>query len=72
MVAYMDTAAFIAIIKSSQKTQSLRAYARNLGVSVGYLSDVYVRRREPGPTICKALGYEKQRTTTTTYTKAKK
>lgn len=37
---------------------SLRKYASSIGISAPYLSDVMNRRRDPGPTICKALGYE--------------
>lgn len=39
------------------EAKSLRRLAAKLGVSPAYLSKVLTRNIEPGPTICKALGY---------------
>ena len=48
----------IAMLKKEQDG-SMRALAREIGVSVAYLSDVYKKRRTPGPTILTYLGLEK-------------
>jgi hypothetical protein len=69
----LDQAAMIAILKQRQGGDSLRVYAKSLGVSVAYLSDIYLGRRTVGNKICDALGYVRQKTTVTTmkFTKSK-
>jgi transcriptional regulator with XRE-family HTH domain len=42
------------------KTQ--QSYARELGISISYLSQVLRGRRPPGPAILNALGLERGRT----------
>jgi len=34
--------------------------AKALGISAAYLSDIMQSRRDPGPTVLKALGFERQ------------
>lgn len=36
------------------------AWARKAGVSPQYVNDVLKRRRQPGDSICRALGYKRQ------------
>jgi hypothetical protein len=40
------------------KAGSLRAWARENHLSAAYVSDVLLGNRQPGPTICEALGIE--------------
>ena len=56
-------------LKKEQGEGSLRSYARNIGCSAAYLSDVYSGKREPGPKLLDHLDLECQITTTKTYTK---
>lgn len=42
-----------------EKAGSQQTAADELGVSLAYVNDVLHLRREPGPTILTALGYEK-------------
>jgi len=44
---------------AERKFPSQAAYARHLGVSPGYLSDVFSGRRDPGPKLLRAWGYSK-------------
>jgi hypothetical protein len=53
----MSTEEFVKLMKSKQGNRSLREFARSLGVSVAYISDIYLERRKPGPKIASALGY---------------
>jgi DNA-binding transcriptional regulator YdaS (Cro superfamily) len=41
------------------KAGSLSAYARQIGCSAAYLSDIVNGRREMGEKVCKALGLER-------------
>jgi hypothetical protein len=41
---------------SVKRAGSQREWARKVGVSEAYLSDVLLRRREPGPAILEPLG----------------
>ena len=61
----MTEADFIELLKRQQKGLSLRAYAKRMGVSVAYLSDVYRGRRAPGPKLLGLNGFARRRTTTT-------
>jgi transcriptional regulator with XRE-family HTH domain len=47
------------MLRERQGGRSLRAFAREIGVSPMYLSDLYHGRREPGPTILSYLQLEK-------------
>ena len=53
-------------LRKDQGKNTLRAYARSLGISAGYLSDIYNNRRDPGADILDHLNIEK--TVTVTYT----
>lgn len=57
--------------KACEKAGSLRAWAREHGLSAAYVSDVIAKRREPGPAICEAFEIEAVRGETT-YRKMKR
>lgn len=40
---------------------TLRQFAEELGVTFGYISDIYNNRRSPGPKILKRFGIGKKR-----------
>lgn len=40
--------------------ESQAACAKALGISPAYLSDILQLRRDPGPTVLKALGFERR------------
>lgn len=42
--------------KACDRAGSIRAWARNHSLSAAYVSDVLLRRRAPGPSICEPLG----------------
>jgi hypothetical protein len=54
-------------LKKKQGQRSLREYARSIGCSAAYLSDVYLGRRAPGPKLLDELGLERQVVTKVTY-----
>jgi hypothetical protein len=54
-------------LKTQQGKDSLRSYARSIGCSAAYLSDVYRGNREPGPLILDHLDLEKTVTVKTEY-----
>lgn len=60
---------FIQLMKSKQGGQSLREFATSIGVSAAYLSDIYLRNRNPGTKVATALGYrvDKKKTVITTF-----
>ncbi len=60
------------IIRKGQGDKSLRAYAREIGVSAPYLSDVLRGNRNPGPKILKFFGLQQTKKVTVTYTVTKK
>jgi len=65
----MNRAQVIELLRKRQGKQSLREFAAALGLSAGYLSDIYCGNRAPGPSILAILGIEK--TTTVEYERAK-
>ncbi len=58
-------------IRSGQGSLSLRDYAKFLGVSVAYLSDVFLGRRAPGPRILEKFNIEKSRKISVIYVQNK-
>ena len=58
----MNLEQVIALLRKRQGKQSLREFAAELGVSAGYLSDIFCGNRAPGATILDLLGIEKQTT----------
>lgn len=56
-------------LKEGQGKDSLRAYARTIGCSAAYLSDVYNGKREPGPKLLDHLDLERKEIKTVTYQK---
>jgi transcriptional regulator with XRE-family HTH domain len=61
MVDMMSKDQLIQVLKEEQDRLGLNqaAFARRLRVSRQYLSDIYLNKRAPGPTILKYLGIEK-------------
>jgi len=59
-------------LKTRQGERSLRQFARELGISAAYLSDVYLGRREPGPKVLQSLGLSKRVGRKVDYLKAPK
>lgn len=59
-------------IRDGQGGKSLREYATSLGITAGYLSDIYCGKREPGPKILKRFNLTKLRTTTIAYVSEKR
>jgi transcriptional regulator with XRE-family HTH domain len=59
-MAYRVTniAGVLEIMKALQKGQTQAQYAKSIGVSPQFLSDVYAMRRDPGEKILSALGIE--------------
>ena len=52
----------MARMRKLQGKQSLRQFAKSIGVSVAYLSDIYRNRRDPGPAILDILKISKRTT----------
>lgn len=59
----LSQAQFINLVKARQGGLTMRAYAKELGITPGYLSDVYLGRRDVGPTLSAALHYKRRKTT---------
>jgi transcriptional regulator with XRE-family HTH domain len=55
----LDLDGFLEFLKRKQGRQSDRQFARQLGVSPSYLSDVYNRRTVPGEAITAPLGAQR-------------
>lgn len=51
----MTKAEVIKLIRKMQGSASIRAFAREIGVSAAYLSDIYHNKRNPGPRVLEAL-----------------
>lgn len=58
--------------KAVDRAGGIRAWARDQGLSAAYVSDVLLKRRAPGPSVCEPLGLERVRTVTVTYRRIKK
>jgi hypothetical protein len=48
----------VELLKKSQGSMSNKDFAKKLKISLGYLSDIYHKRRTPGPPIRELLGVE--------------
>jgi transcriptional regulator with XRE-family HTH domain len=57
----------VEMLRKKQGNRSLRALARELGISPAYLSDIYKGRRNPGPAILDGFGLHKKVTISTQY-----
>jgi transcriptional regulator with XRE-family HTH domain len=55
------------LIRFSQGDRSLREFAKEVGVSAAYLSDILRGNRSPGEKILKFFKLKKARTVTVTY-----
>lgn len=62
----------VEMLKQKQGSQSLRRYAKAIGCSAPYLSDVYLGKRDPGPKLLNHLELEREKTVTVTYTYRKR
>lgn len=67
ILLHMNREAVIELLTKRQGSRSLREFAKELGVSASYLSDVYLGHREPGPSILEPLGLNRHRSVTTEY-----
>ena len=47
------------LMRTAQGKDSMRSFAASFGVTVAYISDIYAKRRDPGPSILDRLGLEK-------------
>ena len=59
----------VAHLRTMQGNQSLRQFARRIGCSAAYLSDIYLGRRAPGRKVCDWLGIGRTVTRTVEYAK---
>jgi hypothetical protein len=57
----------IDLLRTAQGDRSLRAFAKEIGVTPAYVSDVYNGRRSPGPKILKYFNIGKTRRTVVEY-----
>ena len=71
MAKHLSAKDIVSVMKREQGSRSLREFARDLGLSVAYMSDFYHGRRLPGPSILNYLGMEKVETETTYKGRAK-
>lgn len=55
------------IIRVRQGERSLRTFAKEVGMSAAYLSDVLRCNREPGPRLLRVLRLDKRKVVTVTY-----
>ncbi len=51
----MNVQELLSLMKRLQGDREGREFAQELGISESYLSDIYNRRREPGPSVLSAL-----------------
>lgn len=57
----MDEDEVITLLRAeASKCASMTRYAKANGFTVQYLSDVFARKRQPGPRILEALGLRRQ------------
>lgn len=63
----MTESQVIALIKTGQGSSTVRDYAAELGVSPGYITDLYKGNRSPGKKILQKFGIEKTRRTIVEY-----
>ena len=58
----MSTSDYVveALRLACQRAGSQTNFAKEAGVSVAYVNDVLQGRREPGKSICEALGFERR------------
>lgn len=50
----------IELMRRRQGDRTASEFARELGITPQYLSDVYADRREPGPAILNGLGLQRE------------
>jgi transcriptional regulator with XRE-family HTH domain len=55
------------LLREKQGKRTLRDFAKVIGVSVAYLSDIFLLRRNPGPAILKYLELRQERIVSVTY-----
>lgn len=57
----------IAVLREGASENGLRNYAKHLGISAAYLSDIINGRRQPGPKILDVMDIERIETKVVTY-----
>lgn len=67
-----DSAMLNLIWAEVKKAGSMRAFGKQSGLSVGYISDVLKGRRDIGPSLAQYLGFDRivEKTTVTTFRKS--
>lgn len=50
----------VELLRKKQGTRLAKELAEELGISPGYLSEIYKGTREPGPSVLEKLGLEKE------------
>lgn len=69
MAKALKHADVVEALKKRQGSKSLREFARELGISAPYLSDIYRGHRGVGPAILKTIGLTRKTTVITVYEK---
>jgi transcriptional regulator with XRE-family HTH domain len=67
-IMILDKQQVIDLIRKEQGRSSLRDYAKSVGISAAYLSDVLRGNRAPGRKIYEHFGLNREKTLTVTYT----
>jgi transcriptional regulator with XRE-family HTH domain len=67
-IMILDKQQVIDLIRKEQGRSSLRDYAKSVGISAAYLSDVLRGNRAPGKKIYEHFGLSREKTLTVTYT----
>lgn len=55
----MDRKQLLKYLRDAQGEKTQIAFATSLNCSAAYLSDIYAGRREPGPKVLAALGFQR-------------
>jgi transcriptional regulator with XRE-family HTH domain len=71
-MAKMTDEQVLELIRWTQGDRSLREFAKEIGVSAAYLSDILRGNRSPGEKVLKFFKLKKARTVTVTYSYARK
>ncbi len=50
----------IQLLKNKQGAMTQAAFAKRVGVSAAYLSDIYLGKRDPGKNVLKFLGLKRE------------
>jgi hypothetical protein len=50
----------LALMKTRQGKRLNKNFAKTLGISASYLSDIYGKKRDPGDSVLRAMGIERR------------